>query len=138
MNKGLVTTGAVLSCGIVAAGVWTITANGNGPEEAPPQTAAPTTQPMTFTPATNTPRIATELPEGISYLSLAGDSNQPRNAQDFRARFEELRAQWDLDGDGELSREEREMMFEAMRAERLAERLARFDANGDGVLDDEE
>ena len=86
------------------------------------------------------PRLeaAEQLPAGsIRYVNL---SNQPAGwdsveSEEYMAR---LRAEFDLDGDGQLSKEERELMWDRVKADYRAERLARFDVNGDGVLDDEE
>ena len=105
--------------------------------------------------------VEQRLPEDKSESSQRGGRG---DRGDFAARM----TQFDLDGDGFLSKEERDAMREAFQAERLARfdldgdgevsreerRAARqdrfensdrgqalmrqFDANGDGVLDDEE
>jgi Ca2+-binding EF-hand superfamily protein len=61
--------------------------------------------------------------------SAPGETNQDR-----RPSCEEVMAEFDADGDGELSETERE----AMEAARDARELEEFDANGDGVLSDDE
>jgi Ca2+-binding EF-hand superfamily protein len=58
----------------------------------------------------------------------------PRGGQDRRAQF-------DTDGDGQLSDEERTAMKESMQAERearRAEQMAKFDTDGDGKFSDAE
>jgi len=135
-NKGLITTGSVIAGGVVVAAIWSISASGGsaGPVNgvASPDRNAGASR-LTATGGAPVPTAT-----GFDYLNLSRDSGMPRSPEDFRARFDELREQWDLDGDGELSREERQLMFEAMQAEREAERLAKFDLDGDGVLSEEE
>ena len=78
-----------------------------------------------------------------------GLNDAPMAAEDWADRYAEMRkrrddfmARYDLDGDGELSEEEREVMreqFRAERRERMIERMTdRFDADGDGVLNEDE
>lgn len=136
MSKGLITTGSVIAGGIVVAAIWSITASGGN--AAPNNAAAPEPTGPVKTRVLNTGGAPVASATGFDYLGLAQGSRMPRSPEDFRARFEELREQWDLDGDGELSREERQLMFEAMQAEREAQRLAEFDLDGDGVLSEAE
>ncbi|MFT5422317.1 MAG: hypothetical protein ACI89L_000074 [Phycisphaerales bacterium] len=134
MSKGLITTGSVVAGGIVVAAIWSITASGGN---AVPSDGAPGPE-LAKTRLVPTGGAPVARATGFDYLNMASDSRMPRSGEDFRARFAEMRAKWDLDGDGELSREERQLMFEAMQAERAAERLAEFDLDGDGVLNEEE
>jgi Ca2+-binding EF-hand superfamily protein len=72
-------------------------------------------------------------------ITSATPPPSPRDAmRDFGDRMEALAVQYDKDGDGALSDEERRAMFDALRAEREAELLKRFDADGDGILSDAE
>ena len=58
----------------------------------------------------------------------------------MRAMREEMMARFDLDGDGEISREERMAARQSMfeNSERGQELMRQFDADGNGVLDEEE
>lgn len=66
------------------------------------------------------------------------------SAEERREMMRALRAEWlerfDLDGDGELSREERLAMRQAMfeQSDRGQELMRQFDADGNGVLDEAE
>ncbi len=66
-------------------------------------------------------------------------SEEERRAM-MRAMREEWMARMDLDGDGELSREERMAARQSMfeNSERGQELMRQFDADGNGVLDEEE
>lgn len=74
------------------------------------------------------------------------DRMQPPDRGDQQGRggggtWNDRRAEYDTDGDGQLSDEERETMKEARRAERDARReemVAKYDADGDGQLSDAE
>jgi len=55
-----------------------------------------------------------------------------------QARHEQFVAQYDTDGDGEVSREEWIAGRQAAVQERIAAWIAQYDTNGDGVLDEAE
>ncbi|MFG0307444.1 MAG: GC-type dockerin domain-anchored protein [Phycisphaerales bacterium JB040] len=136
-SKGLITTGSIVGGGIVVAAVWSISASGGSqptdrvsqkPQE---RQATPVVQPVTATPRAI----------GLAYADLEGTNSwgdPRRNPEEFRQRFEEMQARWDANGDGELDREERRLMWEAMQAQREMEMIERFDRDGDGVLDEDE
>lgn len=78
-----------------------------------------------------------------------GLNDNPMGAEDWAQRFEEMKKRradfmerFDVDGDGELSEEERAAIgayFREQRRERMLARMTdRFDADGDGELNDEE
>ena len=83
----------------------------------------------------------------IAALSVSAQTNaQPKAAaQDFPPRMMDMRAQalkeFDKDGDGKLSDDERKAMMEArktMMEKLMKEREKEFDKDGDGKLNDEE
>ena len=78
----------------------------------------------------------------MSEFDADGDgilSKQERDAM-RQAMRDEMMAKFDLDGDGEISREERMAARQSMfeNSDRGQEMMRQFDADGNGVLDDEE
>lgn len=69
-----------------------------------------------------------------------GILSEEERAEMMRAMRDEWMARMDLDGDGELSREERMAARQSMfeNSERGQELMRQFDADGDGVLNEEE
>ena len=67
-------------------------------------------------------------------ISLAAAASRPA-AFDWRQR---MTRQWDTDGDGQVSDEERQAAMEAMRRQRTQRMDAMYDTDGDGTLSDAE
>ena len=85
--------------------------------------------------------------DAANALLARGGSRRPRigggpaaggGQSNWRDRLREQRAKYDKDGDGELSREERTAMWQAMRDEGRQRELDRWDANKDGKIDKDE
>lgn len=123
MQTKTIVVGGVLFFGAAAVGaaVWF----------SRPAAPAPVIQPKPVTPPVRVAVAEPQIPVSMPDVSNRPDGFGPdARFEDFEARL----AQFDKDGDGKLSDEERRAMAEAMRNEWRA----RMDKNGDGVIDEDE
>lgn len=75
----------------------------------------------------------------LSEAELAAmEAREQQRQAEREARRAEFTKRVDTDGDGDVSRDEWRAFGEAEQARRQAEQIAKFDANGDGQLDDAE
>jgi len=131
----------------IAVAAIAVTAAGVGaalifiPADAPEPVPAPdaTEPPRPVLEPVQTPRPEPRITEGaIQYARLAEEAKARWNPKEIRAYVKDMESQYDLDGDGVLSDDEKRQMWAQMKADYEAELLAQFDADGDGELNDEE
>lgn len=129
MQTKLMTIGVLVVSATALGGVYLWTA-GNEVAPSDPQVTAlyAKAQEQDFRTPVYEPIEVEEIEQRAPSSSLQGGTRNGRF--DFAARMTEF----DLDGDGVLSKEERDAMRQAFRAERIA----RFDLDGDGELSREE
>lgn len=136
MGKAVITVGSLVTCGVVAGAVWAISASGGS---TPPPTGAPVERDLQERAPIVTPVAkATPSASRFEYAKLSKGYDPAQARADYEARYEQMKAEFDLDGDGELSQAEKEALWAKMKEDYAAERLAQFDADGDGVLSEEE
>jgi Ca2+-binding EF-hand superfamily protein len=109
---------------------------GSGDPPAKPMNSSEITQPQIAFADSTGGLVDSFEPKQPRQRSSANQSRSNRNATNNGSwgNFAERMAQFDLDGDGFLSKEERD----AMRKARLDEILAKYDLDGDGELSAEE
>lgn len=166
MNNKLIAITTIAVGASALGGVLLLKSGSDKPVEQQPA-IEPTTRISNESYFDSSPELAAEVDRAIETTNRTGNNAQGNGAGGFgdmldrmgefdadgdgilseeerRAMRDAMRAEWlarfDLDGDGELSREERMAMRQSMfeQSQRGQELMRQFDADGDGVLNEEE